>query len=78
MWSDRRGHVVDGIFPVDFTLHHVFTATDACGNTSMDTMVIDVIDTVAPEFLVQVPLDTTILCDQWEDYIIAPGHGRQR
>ena len=63
--------VVDGIFPVDFTLHRVFTATDACGNASMDTMVIDVIDTVAP-ILVEVPLDTTILCDQWEDYIIVP------
>lgn len=61
--------VTDGFFPFQFTLDRIYTATDLCGNSTVDTMTISVIDTVAPTW-VFLPPDTTILCDQWEDYTI--------
>jgi len=61
--------VTSGIYPYQFTLDRVYSATDLCGNTTTDTMVISVIDTVAPTWT-YLPPDTTILCDQWEDYLI--------
>ena len=61
--------VTSGVYPYQFTLDRVYAATDLCGNTTTDTMVISVIDTVAPTWT-YLPPDTTILCDQWEDYLI--------
>ena len=40
--------VTDGFFPFQFTLDRIYTATDLCGNSTVDTMTISVIDTVAP------------------------------
>ena len=68
----KLGNIVlasDGFFPFQFTLDRIYTATDLCGNSTVDTMTISVIDTVAPTW-VFLPPDTTILCDQWEDYTI--------
>lgn len=61
--------VTSGFYPYQFTLDRVYSATDLCGNTTTDTMVISVIDTVAPTWT-YLPPDTTILCDQWEDYLV--------
>ena len=61
--------VTSGFYPFYFTLDRVYTATDLCGNSTSDTMTISVIDTVAPTWTF-LPPDTTILCDEWEDYTI--------
>ena len=61
--------VTSGFYPYYFTLDRVYSATDLCGNTTTDTMMISVIDTVAPTWTF-LPPDTTILCDEWEDYLI--------
>lgn len=61
--------IVSGIYPFQFTLDRIYSATDLCGNTTVDTMTIEVIDTVAPTW-VFLPPDTTILCDEWENYTI--------
>ncbi|MDA0980539.1 MAG: hypothetical protein O2852_04205, partial [Bacteroidetes bacterium] len=45
----------------DYTIERVFIATDDCGNTSIDTQIITIIDTTAPVF-VSVPSDYTSEC----------------
>lgn len=61
--------ITSGFYPIYFTMDRVYTAVDLCGNATVDTMVIAVIDTVAPIWIF-LPPDTTILCDEWADYTI--------
>jgi large repetitive protein len=48
------------------TVQRIFTATDACGNTTIHEQLITLIDTIAPT-LHNVPSDETILCSD-EDF----------
>jgi hypothetical protein len=52
----------NGNCPSNYTLTRVWTATDACGNTSSKTQVITVQDTQAP-VLSAAPADVTVSCD---------------
>jgi len=50
-----------GACPQERSINRVWTITDACGNASLATQTIMVVDTVAPTFTV--PADRTIECD---------------
>ncbi|MFT5184790.1 MAG: putative Zn-finger protein, partial [Flavobacteriales bacterium] len=60
---------VDGDCPQEYVLTRTYTATDACGNVSMDEQVITVQDTTAP--VVVAADDVTIECDT---ELPAPSH----
>ncbi|WP_179344781.1 beta strand repeat-containing protein, partial [Winogradskyella ursingii] len=51
----------DGECAQTYTLNRTWTATDACGNETKRTLIINVIDTTSPTFTV--PADITIECD---------------
>ncbi|MEO1516707.1 MAG: T9SS type A sorting domain-containing protein [Bacteroidota bacterium] len=52
-----------GICPDDAIFLRIWTARDGCGNATVDTQRISVIDTLPP-VIMDVPNDTTVLCDQ--------------
>ena len=54
---------IQGDCPSEWTVTRTFTATDACGNTSMASQTIWTIDTVAPTFDIStLPADTALDC----------------
>jgi len=53
--------VTPGSCPGQFTILRTFTATDDCGNTSLETQLINVVDTQAPEYAF-FPADSTVEC----------------
>jgi len=57
--------LVSGVMPSHFVMNRIYSGYDGCGNTTLDTMVITVIDTTPPSLFL-LPLDTVILCDQWD------------
>ena len=60
------GHInqiIPGSCPQEYTIRRIWTAVDACLHVTMDTQLIQIIDTVAP-ILVTPPIDTTIECDE--------------
>ena len=59
---------IRGAFPSDFTLTVTYTATDLCGNTTVQTATLTVLDTVAP-VMTDLPADTTLDCAAWPDYL---------
>lgn len=59
--------VIDsGTYPVDFIMSRIYTGSDACGNSRMDTMVITVVDTTPPTLFTLFPIDTVISCETWD------------
>ncbi|MEZ4949334.1 MAG: hypothetical protein R2784_08105 [Saprospiraceae bacterium] len=54
-----KDEIIDGPCPQAFTFIRTFTATDACGNISTETVTVNVSDNTAPD-LNNVPTDTTI------------------
>lgn len=66
-WTAEEGDPV-GAFPSDFTLTVTYTATDLCGNTTVQTATLTVLDTVAP-VMTDLPADTTLDCAAWPDYL---------
>ncbi|MEL6864001.1 MAG: proprotein convertase P-domain-containing protein, partial [Bacteroidota bacterium] len=57
---------IPGTCASEFTLLRIWEAIDDCGNSSRDTQLISVVDTLAP-VIIGVPEDTTILCDAFLD-----------
>jgi len=51
-----------GACPQESTIFRVWTSTDDCGNETMATQIITVVDTVAPTFTV--PTNVTVECDE--------------
>jgi hypothetical protein len=51
--------------PHSMTIERLWKATDACGNTTIKTQFIEVVDDEAPNFVV--PSDITVSCDQVND-----------
>ncbi|MEM6320933.1 MAG: GEVED domain-containing protein [Bacteroidota bacterium] len=54
---------IDGICAGNYTLRRTWTASDACGNTSVVTQNITVEDNTAP-ILTDIPMDITVACGQ--------------
>ena len=46
----------------EFTITRFWTAMDNCGNTTVDSQIINLLDTIPP-VIIGVPNDTTVLCD---------------
>jgi hypothetical protein len=67
-WTVEEG-TPSGNFPSDFTLPLIYTATDLCGNSTVQIALVTVTDSVAPEFS-GTPEDVTLSCDAWEGYTI--------
>ena len=65
-WTVEEG-APSGNFPSDFTLPLTYTATDLCGNSTVQVALVTVTDSVAPEFS-GTPEDVVLSCDAWEGY----------
>ena len=74
VWSVEEGDPV-GAFPSDFTWTVTYTATDLCGNATVQSATLTVLDTVAP-VLTDLPADTLLDCAAWPDYL-APVPGAE-
>jgi hypothetical protein len=51
----------------EYSILRTWTATDACGNTTVHTQTINVSDTTAPEFQDDLPEDVTVECSELTD-----------
>ncbi|MCH2198700.1 MAG: T9SS type A sorting domain-containing protein, partial [Flavobacteriales bacterium] len=60
---DITSEMFDGDCPQEYTMVRTYTATDDCGNVSVDTQTITVVDTTAPVFT-EVAEDVTVECDE--------------
>ena len=67
VWTAEEGDPV-GAFPSDFTLTVTYTATDLCGNSTVQSATLTVLDTVAP-VLTDLPADTLLDCAAWPGYL---------
>lgn len=72
VWTAEEGEPV-GAFPSDFSLTVTYTATDLCGNSTVQTATLTVVDDTAP-VLTDLPADTTVDCSAWATYPVpVPG-----
>ncbi|MEM1321184.1 MAG: proprotein convertase P-domain-containing protein [Bacteroidota bacterium] len=53
---------LDQICENSFTIRRIWIAEDNCGNSSRDSQLVNVVDTIAP-MIVGVPADTTVVCE---------------
>lgn len=68
VWTAEEGEPV-GAFPSEFSLTVTYIATDLCGNSTVQTATLTVVDDTAPEW-VELPADTTLDCAAWPTYDI--------
>ncbi len=62
---------IDGDCPYNYTLQRIWTAEDNCGNVAVDTQIISVVDTIAPE-ITGLPADLTLECDEPNPPAVTP------
>ena len=67
-WTMTEGDP-QGNYPSDFTIEWTYTATDLCGNSTTQSAIATIIDTVQPQFT-EIPEAILLTCDEWNEFVV--------